>query len=279
MKEKIMRIVFLIAACISIVAVIAICLFLLVNGFPAFKEIGVLNFIGTTTWKPMENLYGILPMIVGSIYVTIISIIVGVPIGLLCAMFMTYFCPTKLHKVLKPAISLLAGIPSVVYGFFGLVVIVPIMQSIFGGSGKSVLTAGILLGLMILPTIIEISESSLRALPPQYYEGSLALGATHERSVYLVNLPAAKSGILAGVILGVGRAIGETMAVVMVAGNQTVIPNSLFSGVRTLTANIVMEMGYAEGLHRKALIATGVVLFVLILIINLCFSLVKKKEA
>lgn len=216
-------------------------------------------------------------MIIGSIYVTGIAILVGVPIGLFCAVFMAKFCPRKLYKILKPAISLLAGIPSIVYGFFGLVVIVPIMQQLVG-TGKNVLTAGILLGIMILPTIIEISESSLRAVPQSYYEGSLALGATHERSVYFATLPAAKSGIMAGIILGIGRAIGETMAVVMIAGNQPVLPKSLFAGVRTMTANIVMEMGYAEGLHRDALIATGVVLFVFILLINVCFSLVKRKE-
>lgn len=231
------------------------------------------------TWKPLEGAYGIFPMIVGSVYVTGIAILVGVPIDLLCAVFMARFCPKGIYKVLKPAISLLAGIPSVVYGFFGLVVIVPIMQKIFGGSGKSMLTAGILLGLMILPTIIEISESSIRAVPENYYEGSLALGATHERSVYFVMLPAAKSGIMAGIILGIGRAIGETMAVVMVAGNQTVLPTSLLDGVRTMTSNIIMEMGYVEGLHRNALIVTGVVLFVFILLINVLFSLVKKKEA
>ena len=173
---------------------------------------------------------------------------------------------------------MLAGIPSIVYGFFGLVVIVPIIQKAFGGSGKGILTASILLGIMILPTIISVTESSLRAVPENYYEGSLALGATHERSVFKVVFPAAKSGITAGVILGVGRAIGETMAVQMVAGNQPIIASKLTSGIRTLTANISLEMGYATGLHREALIATAVVLFVFILIINLCFSLVKKKD-
>jgi len=277
-KESIMRIVFLIAACISIVAVVVICLFLFANGFPAIAEIGPLNFLGGLVWKPGEGEYGILPMIVASIYSTGIAIIIGVPIGLLCAVFMARFCPKKLHKILKPAISLLAGIPSIVYGFFGLVVLVPLMQNIFGGSGKSVLTAGILLGIMILPTIIELSESSIRAVSESYYEGSLALGATHERSVYRAVLPAAKSGIMAAIILGIGRAIGETMVIVMIAGNQAVMPSSLLSGVRTMTANIVMEMGYATDLHREALIATGCVLFVFILIINVCFSLVRKKE-
>ncbi|MCC8110276.1 MAG: phosphate ABC transporter permease subunit PstC [Ruminococcus sp.] len=277
-KESIMRIVFLIAACISIVAVVVICLFLFANGFPAIAEIGPLNFLGGLVWKPGEGEYGILPMIVASIYSTGIAIIIGVPIGLLCAVFMARFCPKKLHKILKPAISLLAGIPSIVYGFFGLVVLVPLMQNIFDGSGKSVLTAGILLGIMILPTIIELSESSIRAVSESYYEGSLALGTTHERSVYRAVLPAAKSGIMAAIILGIGRAIGETMAIVMIAGNQAVMPLSLLSGVRTMTANIVMEMGYATDLHREALIATGCMLFVFILIINVCFSLVRKKE-
>ncbi len=277
-RESIMKAVFLVAACVSILAVVLICGFLFVNGFPAIAEIGPLKFLSGIIWKPQEGQFGILPMIIGSIYATAIAILVGVPIGLLCSVFMAKFCPKKLYRILKPAISLLAGIPSIVYGFFGLVVIVPMMQNLFGGSGKSVLTAGILLGIMILPTIIEISESSIRAVPQSYYEGSLALGATHERSVYCAMLPAAKSGIMAGVILGIGRAIGETMAVVMIAGNQTVIPTSLLSGVRTMTANIVMEMGYATDLHRGALIGTGVVLFVFILLINVCFSLIKKKE-
>ncbi len=239
---------------------------------------GPLNFLGGMRWKPLNDIYGIFPMIVGSIYVTAGAIIVGVPIGILCAVFMARFCPKKIYPVLKPMIELMAGIPSIVYGFFGLVVIVPLMQDIFGGSGKSVLTASILLGIMILPTIIGVSESAIRAVPESYYEGALALGDTHERSVFRAVLPAAKSGIMAGVILGIGRAIGETMAVIMVAGNQAVIPGSLLAGVRTLTANIVLEMGYAAGLHREALIATGVVLFVFILIINLLFSLVKRRD-
>ena len=191
---------------------------------------------------------------------------------------MSKFCPKPLYRILKPCIELLAGIPSIVYGFFGLMVIVPIMQDIFGGNGKGVLTASILLGIMILPTVINVAESSISAVPDSYYEGSLALGATHERSVMKAQLPAAKSGIFAGVVLGIGRAIGETMAVVMVAGNSTVIPNSITSGVRTLTSNIVLEMGYATDLHRGALIGTAVVLFVFILIINLSFSALKNSK-
>ena len=276
--ELIMKIVFLLSACISVLAVAVICYFLFSEGLPAIAEIGPGNFLGGTLWKPLEGLFGILPMIIGSIYVTAGAILIGVPIGLLCAIFMAKFCPAKLYRFLKPAIDLLAGIPSIVYGFFGLVVIVPVMQALTGTSGKGVLTASIMLGIMILPTIISVSESSLRAVPDSYYEGSLALGATHERSVFFAVLPAAKSGIMAGVILGIGRAIGETMAVVMIAGNQPVIPSSLTSGVRTLTANIVMEMGYATGLHREALIATAVVLFVFILIINVSFSLLKRRN-
>ena len=278
LKENLMHGVFLGAACVSILAVALICIFLFANGIPAIFEIGPLNFLGGMRWKPLNDIYGIFPMIVGSIYVTAGAIIVGVPIGILCAVFMARFCPKKIYPVLKPMIELMAGIPSIVYGFFGLVVIVPLMQDIFGGSGKSVLTASILLGIMILPTIIGVSESAIRAVPESYYEGALALGDTHERSVFRAVLPAAKSGIMAGVILGIGRAIGETMAVIMVAGNQAVIPEGLLSGVRTLTANIVLEMGYAADLHREALIATGVVLFVFIMIINLLFSLVKRRD-
>ncbi|MDO4531459.1 MAG: phosphate ABC transporter permease subunit PstC [Bacillota bacterium] len=277
MKEKVMKWVFLAAAALSILAVALICLFLFANGIPAIAEIGAFDFLLGQKWKPSNDIYGIFPMIVGSIYVTAGAILIGVPLGILCAVFLAWFCPKKLYKIIKPAIELLAGIPSIVYGFFGLVVLVPIMQDIFGGSGKGVLTASILLGIMILPTIIGVSESNIRAVPMSYYEGSLGLGATHERSVFFAVLPAAKQGIFAGVILGIGRAIGETMAVIMVAGNQAIIPGSIFSGVRTMTANIVMEMGYAADLHREALLATAVVLFVFILIINLCFSMLKRR--
>lgn len=280
LKERVMQVVFLIAACISILAVALICIYLFANGLPAIGEIGPLNFLLGTEWRPNSDQYGIFPMILGSIYVTAGAIIVGVPLGLLAAIFMAKFCPAPLYRFLKPAVNLLAGIPSIVYGFFGLMVIVPIMQTFFGNNhGKSILTASILLGIMILPTIIGVSESAIRAVPDSYYEGALALGASHERSVFFVTVPAAKSGIMAGIILGVGRAIGETMAVIMIAGNQPRIPGSLLDGVRTLTGNIVMEMGYATGLHREALIATGVVLFVFILIINLLFSIIKRKES
>lgn len=268
--------VFFLAACVSILAVGLICLFLFINGIPAMSKIGLFDFLLGKSWKPSDNIYGILPMILGSVYVTAGALIIGVPIGILTAIFMARFCPSKLYKLLKPAIGLLAGIPSVVYGFFGLVVIVPMIRELFPDSkGTSMLAASLLLGMMVLPTIIEVSESAIRAVPNSYYEGGLALGASHERSVFFTVLPAAKSGIFAGVILGIGRVIGETMAVIMVAGNQPRMPQGLLKGVRTLTSNIVMEMGYAVDLHREALIATAVVLFVFILLINLLFSLIK----
>ena len=277
-KEQLMHAVFLISACISIAAVVTICVFLFANGVPAIAEIGAFDFILGQKWKPLENQFGIFPMIVGSIYVTAGAILIGVPTGIFCAVFMAKFCPEKLYRILKPSIELMAGIPSIVYGFFGLMVIVPAMQNLFGGSGKGMLTASVLLGIMILPTIIGVAESAIRAVPESYYEGSLALGATSERSVFFAVLPAAKNGIMAGVILGIGRAIGETMAVVMVCGNQSVLPKNLTSGIRTLTANIVLEMGYAADLHRDALIATAVVLFVFILIINTLFSVIKNRS-
>lgn len=277
-KETGMRLLFALCACISILAVVLICWFLFSNGIPAIGETGADKFLLGERWKPLENQFGIFPMIIGSIYVTAGAVLVGVPIGILCAVFLARFCPPRLHGLLKPAVDLLAGIPSIVYGFFGLVVIVPLVQSLFGGSGKGILTASVLLGIMILPTIISVTEASIRAVPESYYEGALALGATKERSVFCALMPGARSGITAGVILGTGRAIGETMAVVMVAGNAAVMPDGLLSGVRTLTANIVLEMGYAADLHREALIATAVVLFVFILIINLMFSLLKRKE-
>ncbi|MBQ4565609.1 MAG: phosphate ABC transporter permease subunit PstC [Oscillospiraceae bacterium] len=273
-----MQAVFAFTACISVIAVVLICLFLFGNGFPTMGKIGVGKFLFGTTWSPTQEQYGIFPMIVASIFVTAGAILIGVPIGVLCALFLAHYCPKRFYRPLKSAVELLAGIPSIVYGFFGLVVLVPLMQRLLGGSGKGMLTASIMLGIMILPTVINISESALRAVPQSYYEGSVALGADHERSVFSAVLPAARSGILAAVILGIGRAVGETMAVVMVAGNQALLPEKITDGIRTLTANIVLEMGYAADLHREALIACGVVLFVFILLINLCFSALKRRE-
>lgn len=279
-KEIFMKNVFLIAALTSIIAVGLICVFLFANGIPAMSKIGISKFILGTDWSPGNEpaTYGIFPMILGSIYVTTGALIIGAPVGVLTAIFMAKFCPKKIHKVLKPAVGLLAGIPSVVYGFFGLVVIVPFVRNVFGGNGSSILTASILLGIMILPTIIEVSESAIRAVPDSYYEGALSLGASRERSIFFATLPAAKSGIMASIVLGIGRAIGETMAVIMVAGNQARMPAGLLKGIRTLTANIVIEMGYAADLHRGALIATAVVLFIFILIINFIFSMLTRRK-
>lgn len=278
-KEKIMEYVFLLTAVISILAVALICVFLFANGIPAMQEIGFFNFLTGTEWRPGNKIFGILPMILGSLYVTGGALIIGVPIGILMSIFMARFCPQKIYKFLKPIVDLLAGIPSIVYGFFGLVVLVPfIRENVENCRGQSILTAAILLGIMILPTIIGAAEPAIRAVDASFYEGALALGATHERSVFSVIVPAANSGILAAVILGVGRALGETMAVMMIVGNQPRVPDSILQGVRTLTTNIVLEMGYATDLHREALIATGVVLFVFILIINLCFSALKHKK-
>lgn len=272
--------VFFAAAGTSILAVALICFFLFANGFPAMKEIGVIRFLTGEVWKPQNDIYGIFPMIIGSMYVTVGAVFTGVPIGLLTAVFMAFYCPEKLYRPLKAATELLAGIPSVIFGFFGLVVLVPLVREMgrylgFGGNGNSIMTASLLLGMMILPTVIGLTETSLHAVPEQYYEGALALGATKERSIFLVVFPAAKSGVVAAIVLGIGRAIGETMAVIMVAGNQARIPKGIFRGVRTLTANIVIEMGYATGLHREALIATGVVLFVFILILNSAVAVLK----
>ena len=272
--EKFMQGVFFVAACASVLAVALICIFLFANGIPAIKEIGFVKFITGEMWRPSNELFGIFPMIIGSLYLT--------------SVFMAMYCPKKIYRPLKAATELLAGIPSVVYGFFGLVVVVPIIRD-FGralkdagliknaGDGNSILTTSLILAMMILPTIIGTTESAMRAVPAHYYEGALALGATKERSIFRVIIPAAKSGVIAGIVLGIGRAVGETMAVIMVAGNQPRLVGNLFKGIRTLTGNIVMEMGYATGLHREALIATGVVLFVFILIINFSVALLKRR--
>ncbi|WP_253292868.1 phosphate ABC transporter permease subunit PstC [Intestinimonas sp. MSJ-38] len=275
-----MEVVFFIAACASILAVTLICVFIFQGGWAAVREIGLAEFLGGTKWKPTADnpSFGIFPMIMGSIYVTGGALIIGVPIGILTAVFMARFCPKWLHRWLKPAFELLAGIPSIVYGFFGLMVLVPLVRQFFPGDGNSMFTAFFLLGIMVLPTIISISEAALRAVPESYYEGALALGASHERAVFKTIVPAARSGILAGVVLGIGRVIGETMALIWVCGNQPRLPDSIFDGVRTMTTNIVLEMGYATGLHRQTLIATGAVLFAFILLINALFTVLKRKE-
>ena len=274
-----MRAVFLSAACVSVMAVLLISFFLFGGGLPGMAKIGPVAFLFGRVWKPMNQIFGILPMILGSIYITGCALLIGTPVALLTAVYMARFCPRRLYRVLKPAVSLLAGIPSVVYGFFGLIVIVPTVRGWFGGNGYSLLSGSILLAMMILPTVITVTEASLRAVPETYYEAALALGAPHERAVFFVQLPAAKSGVLAGIVLGAGRAIGETTAVAMIIGNQARMPAGLLKGLRTLTTNVFLEMGYSTDLHRESLIATAVVLFVFIMLINLLFSMLKRRMA
>lgn len=277
MQENIFKGFFALCALISIVAVLMICVFLFANAIPTLQEIGIFSFLFGLEWNPTEEIFGIFPMIIGSLYVTALAIAIGVPLGVFSALYLSYFASKREQKYLGMMIELLGAIPSVVYGFFGLVVIVPLLASTFDGiSGKSVLAAALILSVMVLPTIILVSKASIDALPKHYYEGALALGASKERSVFFVLIPAAKSGILASVILGIGRAIGEAMAVIMVAGNQVLIPHSILDGARTLTTNIVLEMGYAQDLHREALLANAVVLFVFILLANACLNALKK---
>ena len=289
LRENIMRVVFFIAALASILAVILICVFLFAQGIPAIGRIGVLDFILGQRWAPLagEPSFGILPFILGSIYVTTGAIILGVPIGLLMAIYLARMCPKPIYRIIKPAINLMAGVPSVIYGFFGIVVLVPLMFDTFRHSvpmrsGETMLAASVILAIMILPTVINIAETNLRAVPQELYEAAVALGASHERAVFKVILPAAKSGVMAAVVLGIGRAIGETMAVNMIAGNSPAMrmPHELFSSIRTLTANIVIEMSYVEhgSTHYGALIATGVVLFIFIMIINLLLSILNKDK-
>ena len=289
-RESIMRVVFFVAALASILAVALICLFLFAQGLPAIARIGVMDFLLGTRWAPLhssEPSFGILPFILGSIYVTAGAIVLGVPVGIFTAIFMARMCPDRIYRFIKPALNLMAGVPSVIYGFFGMVVVVPAIFEAFGKSfdimsGNTWMAASIILGIMILPTIITIAETNLRAVPQELYEGAVALGASHERAVFKVVLPAARSGVMAAVVLGVGRAIGETMAVNMVAGNQPALrlPWEFLKGVRTLTTNIVIEMGYVESgsLHNGALIATGVVLFIFILVINTLFSILNRER-
>ncbi len=278
-KETFMKYVFMLCASISILTIILIFYFIFKGGVPFILEEGIGNFIFGTDWRPTasEPFFGILPMIIGSILVTIGAVTIGVPLGVLTAIFMVFYCPSKWHKWLKSAINLMAAIPSIVYGFFALQIFVPFFR-IIGGSGMNMVTASVLLGIMILPTIIGLSEASIRAVPKHYYEGSVGLGANHERSVLAVVVPAARQGIMSAVVLGIGRAIGETMAVILVAGNQPRVPVALNQGVRTMTTNIVLEMAYAVGKHREALIATAVVLFIFILLINGIFLWMRSRE-
>lgn len=251
---------------VSILAVITV--FMFEQGTPIMFRYGLRSFLAGTDWYPSEGIFGLWPMIVGSLYVTLGAMVIGVPFGLACAVVLTEFSSKRVRSVIKPVIELLAGIPSVVYGFIGVVILVPFIRETLGGPGLSVLAASVILGIMILPTIISISVDSIQAIPLSYREGSVALGATKWQTVKMVLLPAARSGIIASIILGMGRAIGETMAVIMIAGNAASVPRSVLDPVRTLTSNIALEMGYASGEHRQALFATGVILFIIIMILN-----------
>ena len=250
-----------------------IALFIFLEGLPFIFKIGFRNFLFSSDWNPGSGKFGIYPMVVSSIWVTLGALLVGAPLGVAGAIFLTEFVPRQVMSIIKPTIELLAGIPSVVYG-----VLAPVIRTHLGGAGLSLLAASVILGVMILPTIISISTDAMGAVPNSFREGSLALGATRWQTVYMVVLKAARSGIIASIILGMGRAIGETMAVIMVAGNSVKVSHSALDSVRTLTANIAMEMGYATGRHRQALFATGVVLFVVIMILNSLAAAVMKKK-
>lgn len=267
-NERIAEVILTAIGLCSVTVLGLIILFIFREGLPAFAKVGVLEFITGTRWAPGKGVFGILPMIAGSIVVTLGALVVGMPLGLGSAIYLSEFAPRKTAQVLKPTIELLAGIPSVVFGFIGLTVLVPFIRAYLGGPGFSVLASALVLGVMILPTMTSISYDALRAVPQAYREGMLAVGATPWQTVRMVILPAARSGILAAGILSMGRAVGETMAVIMVAGNATIVPTSLLDPVRTMTSNIALEMGYASGLHRSALFATGVVLFVVIGVFN-----------
>ncbi|MEW5867394.1 MAG: phosphate ABC transporter permease subunit PstC [Bacillota bacterium] len=272
-KEAIIEKALVVIALSAIAVLGLIILFVFKEGSPVMARVGVIRFISGTKWAPSRGVFGILPMILGSVWVTLGALAIGVPLGLACAIFLAEMAPARVSSILKPSVELLAGIPSVVYGFIGLVVLVPFIRRWLGGPGFSVLAAAIVLGIMVLPTIISISFDAFKAVPAAYREGMLALGATKWQAIRMVILPAARPGIIAAVILGLGRAIGETMAVIMVAGNSTKIPSSALAPVRTLTSNIALEMGYATGEHREALLATGMVLFVVIALLNVAARL------
>ncbi len=264
---------FRLCAWLSLLALGLILGFLVIQGTPALTKIGVFNFVFGTEWKPKTDLYGILPMITASLLATLGAIVLGGTIGLFAALFLAEIAPPKTASFFRAMINLLAGIPSVVYGFFGLVVIVPFISNHLGGPGNSLLAGILILSVMILPTLVSLSEASLRAVPQEYREGSLALGASHIQTIFKVTIPAARSGIVAAFILGIGRAIGETMAVILVVGNRVAFPGSILDPVRPMTANIAMELAYATGLHQQSLYATGVVLLLFIVIINLAANI------
>ena len=277
-REKLSGRIFLLFALSSISALALITVFIIMNGVPIIAQVGLFNFIFGMSWAPSQGEFGIFPMIVGSLTVTAGAVVVGVPIGICTAIFLTEFAPAKLSRIFRPAIQLLAGIPSVVYGFWGLLFIVPFIRTYLGGPGLSILAGSLILAIMVLPTVISITEVSILALPRQYKEGAFALGMTHWQTIRSVILPSAKSGIVAAVILGIGRAMGETMAVIMVLGNAVAVPTSILDPVRTLTTNIGIEMGYAAGEHRQALFATGIVLFVVIMLLNASAQYITRKK-
>ncbi|MGI6649003.1 MAG: phosphate ABC transporter permease subunit PstC [Bacillota bacterium] len=268
----------LIIALLTIVAITLITWFVVSAGYPALKQVGILNFVLGQEWQPAGGSFGIWPMIVGSVLITLGALIIGVPLGVMGAIFLAEMAPSQAARIIRPAVELLAGIPSVVYGFYGLVVIVPLLRQYLGGSGFSVVAGSIILGIMILPTILSLSETSLRAVPREFKEGSLALGANHWQTIKWIFLPVARSGILAAIILGMGRAIGETMAVIMVTGNVALVPHALSDPIRTLTGNVVMEMSYASGVHQQALFATGIVLFFFVMLLNLIMQFVMRRK-
>jgi len=277
-KENLSARLFLVLALSSISVLALITIFIFVRGAPLIAHVGLFKFIFGMTWAPSRGEFGIFPMIVGSLSVTLGAAILGVPIGICCSIFLAEFAPVKLRNAFRPAIQLLAGIPSVVYGFWGLVFVVPFIRNYLGGPGLSILAGSVILAIMILPTVITISEASLLALPPYYKDGALALGLTHWQSIHMLLLPAAKSGIVAAVVLGIGRAVGETMAVIMVLGNAVALPGSILDPVRTLTTNIGIEMGYASGDHQQALFATGIVLFVIIMTLNALAQFITRRK-
>ena len=277
LKEGVMQGVFTLCACVSILAVALICIFLFANGVPTLFKIGPLKFLLGTTWKPGNDIFGILPMILGSIYVTAGAILVGVPIGLLTAVFLSKAAGPRVRAVVVTAIELLSGIPSVVFGLLGMQVLVPAVAKVFGkASGACLLSAIVVLSIMILPSIVSVSVTALNAVPPEYEQGSLALGATDTETWFKISVPAAKSGISAGIVLGIGRAIGEAMAVMMVAGNSPNMPTSLFKSVTFLTTAIAKEMSYASGLQKQALFSIALVLFLFIMLINVVLNIVLK---
>ena len=276
--EKFTERIFLLVALSSLSVLALIAAFILIEGVPLIAKVGLFPFVFGTVWAPSQNLYGIFPMIVGSVTVTLGPTLIGVPIALCCSIFLAEFAPAAVRNIVRPAIQLLAGIPSVVYGFWGLLFVVPFIRRYLGGPGLSILAGSIILGIMMLPTVISISEVSLLSLPRQYKEGAFALGMTHWQTIRTVLLPASKSGIVAAIILGIGRAIGETMAVIMVLGNAVAIPESILDPARTLTTNIGIEMGYASGEHQQALFATGIVLLLIIMVLNASAQLVTRKK-